>query len=460
MARLPWLLAACLGALSGCAHAPGPLRADLAIVGATVIDTRDGARLPDQTVLVAAGRVLALGPRKSLPVSPGTPIVDAAGRFLIPGLWDMHAHTLWDPVVRGTSLPMFVAHGVTGVRDMGGTLEVMAQVRAERSAGWRPWPRIVAAGQILDGPEPVDPSISRAIATPEEARAAVATLAAAGVDFIKVYTLLPPDAYRAVVDEARRHGLAVAGHVPHGIDAREAASGMRSIEHLRAETGGLCADLAPADCNEVHAALRAHHVWQTPTLVARRQAAFLDSPAFATDPRLASVPAVLRGIWLENRTRTLERLGPQGLAARREAFARQMAEAGALPALGIPVLAGSDAGADFVFAGSGLHEELQWLVDAGLTPLQALQAATLEPARYFGRDDIGRVSPGALADLVLLDANPLADIGNVSRIHGVVLDGRWLDRAALDALVAGAEAAAGGRRPPTFSRSDDARVLP
>ena len=401
-------LAACLVAVlpAGCVHAPPAPAMDLAIVGATVIEPRNGTRHPHLTVLVDDGRIVAMGDMRRVAIPAGTPELDARGRFLVPGLWDMHVHALWDPVVRETFLPLFVANGITGVRDMGGTLEVLAQVRREQAAGDPPWPTIVAAGPILDGPQPVDPSVSLAIDT-----AAEATL----------------------------HGLPVAGHIPYGITVEEATRGMRSVEHLRAETGGLCAELSTKECDAAYSALAAHSVWQTPTLVARRPRARLDDPALVEDPRLAYVPAMLRDIWLANRARRLPQ-APEMAQSRRDDFARERAAAGALPSRGLRVLAGSDAGADFSIPGFGLHDELGLLVEAGLTPAQALRAATSEAADYLGRDDLGGVEAGAVADLVLLDADPLDDIGNTRRIHAVVLRSRLFDRAALDALLEGARA--------------------
>lgn len=433
-------------ALAACRHAPpmpdgDPGRVDLAIVDATVVDPRAAGSRPGQTVLVDDGRIVAVGPVHAVAVPAGTPRVDARGRYLVPGLWDMHVHTLWDPVVRSTFLPLFVANGVTGVRDMGGTLEVLAQVRSEQAATDHPWPSIVAPGPVLDGPQPVDPSISLAIVAPDDARAAVQALAAVPVDFIKVYTLLPPDACRAVVDEAGKHGLTVSGHIPHGITVEEAAAGMRSIEHLRAETGGLCAGLTDADCDAAYDALRDHAVRQVPTLVARRPRAVEDA-GLVDDPRLDYVPGVLRDIWLANRARR-RALSADERQAKRAEYAREVADAGALPARGLHVLAGSDAGSDFALPGFGLHDELALLVEAGLTPAQALQAATSEAADYLGRDDIGTIAPGAVADLVLLSEDPLRDIRNTRRIEAVLLRGRLLDRAALDAMLAGARAAAG-----------------
>lgn len=445
------LLAATL--LAACAHAPAEptVSADLAIVGATVIDPRDGARTPARTVLVDDGRIVAVGAEGTLVVPAEARIVDGHGRYLIPGLWDMHVHALWDPIVRDTFLPTFVAYGVTGVRDMGGTIEVLQQIRAERSAAETrgedpPWPRIVAPGPILDGPEPVDPSISRAISTPDQARAAVAELDALDVDFVKVYTLLPPEAYRAVAEAARGRGLPVAGHIPHGIDAIEAASGMRSIEHMRAETGGLCADMSADRCSTVLATLHARGVRQTPTLVPRRARAHLDDRALTASPELDLIPAVLRAVWFANRDKTLRRSSADDMRARREDFARENAMVAELRARGIPMLAGSDAGADWAYPGSGLHDELELLVDAGLTPREALWMATVGAAEYFGLRDQGWIGAGHAADMVLLDADPLDDIRNTRRISAVVMRGRLYDRVRLDALLERARRAAAAHR--------------
>lgn len=447
------LLLLAAATLVACTHVPAQttVSADLAIVGATVIDPRDGTRTSAQTVLVDDGRIVAVGAEGSLTVPADTQIVDGHGRFLIPGLWDMHVHALWDPIVRDTFLPTFAAYGVTGVRDMGGTIEVLQRIRAERNAAEArgedlPWPRIVAPGPILDGPEPVDPSISRAISTPEQARAAVAELDALDVDFIKVYTLLPPEAYRAVVEEARQRGLPVAGHIPHGIDAIEAARGMRSIEHMRTETGGLCADIPADRCPVVLAALHERGVWQTPTLVPRRGRAFIGDPALIESPELALIPSALRSVWIANRDKTLRRISADGLRTRRDDFGRETAMAAELRARGIPMLAGSDAGADWSFPGSGLHDELVLLTDAGLTPRETLRMATVGAAEYFGLRDQGWIGAGNAADMVLLDADPLDDIRNTRRISAVVMRGRLYDRVRLDALLERARRAAASQR--------------
>jgi len=330
------------------------------------------------------------------------------------------------------------------VRDMGGTLAVLDLVRAGVRAGAVRAPRIIAAGPILDGPKPVDPSVSLAISNAAEARAAVATLARAGVDFIKVYTLLPAPAFRAVIQEAASRGLRVGGHVPADITPVEAAAaGMWSIEHMRTELGGYCTRATAAACEPIIGAFRKYGTWQVPTLAVRRARAYLDVPDVATDPRLEYVPRSLRDQWLSARRRRLEQKGQAGFAALRAEFEDERWLAGELRRGSVPMLAGSDAGADFTYHGFGLHDELAQLVAAGFTPLGALQAATVRAATFLGRDDrTGVIVAGADADLVLVDGNPLADITAVSHIHGVMTRGTWLSRADLDAMMDGARLAA------------------
>ncbi len=421
----PLLLLWLLLTLPACTHSR-PV--DLALTHASVIDVETGAIRRDKTILIAGDRIVEAGgvrPR-------ATRVVDVGGRYVMPGLCDMHVHTLWDPAVRNTFLPLFVAHGITSVRDMGGTLAITNEVRAEIAKGTLIGPRIAAAsGPVLDGPEPVDPSISIAVATVDDARAAVQQLARARVDFIKVYTLLPRDAFFAVMDEARKAGLTVAGHVPADVTPAEASNaGMKSFEHMRSEIALYCSRDQPADCEALMQTFLKNGTWQTPTLAVRRARAYIEDPAKASDSRLQYLPKELRAIWLKNRASKLTR-PPAYFAEIKKQHENEIWLAGVLHRHGVPLLAGSDAGADFSYPGDTLHEELELLVTAGLTPLEALQAATTAPAKFLGQT-------AKHADFVILDANPLDDIRNTRSIRGVVLAGRYLDRAALDALIAGA----------------------
>ena len=271
-----WLRACVVGGLifgSACAprqHQHSTATVTLALVHATIIDVAAGTRLPDMTVLITGNRITDVGPSRSIRIPGGARQIDLRERFLIPGLWDMHVHALFDTIALSTMLPALLANGVTGIRDMGGNVAVMRRARAEQRAGRLVAPRLVASGAVLDGPQPVDPDISFAIRDSAGAVAAVDSLARAGADFIKVYTLLPPDGFYAAVAEARRLGLPVAGHIPFGVSDVAAAPLMRSVEHMRVETGGFCTPTTRAACDSAFAAFRAHHTWQTPTLAVRQ----------------------------------------------------------------------------------------------------------------------------------------------------------------------------------------------
>jgi imidazolonepropionase-like amidohydrolase len=340
----------------------------------------------------------------------------------------MHVHALWDSAVAEAFLPEFVRAGVTGVRDMGGRLEVLTRTRSMVESYDRNWPRVVAAGPVLDGPEPVDPSISIAVGTPQEARRAVDDLAADGVDFIKVYTLLPRDAYFAAVERARALGLPVVGHVPAGVSVREAVvAGQIGIEHLRDELEPFCHQLDPNDCRELLQLFRASSVVNTPTLAvleAKSIPGYRPEGASEAGPE---VPDVVMEFWngsaISHRGR-----GEEYFVNRRAVFAEEMALVGELRRAGATILAGSDAGNPFVYPGGGLHRELELLVEAGLSAREALFSATIEPVRFLGLvDSVGGVRPGLSADLVLLDRNPLEDISNVRTVTVVVLRGRPIE---------------------------------
>ena len=406
----------------------------LAITHVIVVDVAAGRLVPGQNVVVRGGRILAVGDTARVAVPAGATVVDGRGRFLIPGLWDMHVHALFDAEVARTFLPRFVAAGVTGVRDMGGTVEVMRAARFAVLAGTLVGPRIVAAGRILDGPQPADPPVSIAVGTPDQARAAVDSLANSGADFIKVYTLLPRQAYFAALREAARLHLPVVGHVPADVTTLEAAdSGQRSIEHLRDEVEPLC-KAVDAACGRLLDSLRAHRVWLVPTLVVLRAKAILDDSSLIRDSRLGTMPQLVRDAWEGIRSRNQAR-PPAYWREKRARFFGELALTGAAWKDSVSLLAGTDAGALYTYPGSSLHDELAQLVRAGLTPAAALRAATLGPAEFFGATDtLGTVAARKVADLVLLDADPLADIRNTRSIRAVVLRGRLFARDALDAL--------------------------
>lgn len=428
------LLLLMAGALGGAAAAQAQPSGAYAFVDVQVVDVERGRVLPDQTVTIADGRIQHVGTTGTIPLAAGMQVIEASGKYLIPGLWDMHVHALWDAAVAGLFLNHFLAHGVTGIRDMGGTLDVLRMVRQDST---RLRPRIQATGLILDGPEPVSPEVSLAISTPDEARAAVEMLVEAGVDALKVYTLLPADAYAAVLEAGRRHGLPVVGHVPAAVTPGEAAAeGQRSIEHLRDELEPYCTPETVDRCGALIADFTVHETWQTPTLTILRAKVMLDDPAFAEDPRLQTLPALVRAEWAAIRQKRLAERTASEWAAKRARYKGEQWLTGYLHGAGVPLLAGTDAGVLYTFPGSSLHDELALLVEAGLSPWAALRTATWNPAVYMQATALlGSIAPGKYADLVLLHANPLVDIQHTRAIDMVVQGGRLLRREDLDALL-------------------------
>ena len=467
--------------------------AALVIAHVTVVDVESGERRADQTVVVQGERIVAVGPSEELALPTGAVVVDGTGRFLIPGLWDMHSHALlrwrWAAALN-------VAFGVTGIRDMAASipLDEISRLRDDVAGGRTVGPRVVAAGPLIDGAPPIFLEYP-AVETEAEARALVNALADGGADFIKIYTRLPRDLFVAIVAQARRRELRVAGHVPLAVTTAEASdAGLWSIEHayrhrmacataedeiraaLRqqadAEARGdvaayeaieeatfrLAIESYSADrCEALGRRFARNGTWFVPTLVEMRSRfrperhRELGFDSLFTQAALRYVPRRLAARW---RDELAYQFGLRaGLATSGDAFdaaermrAREIETrlrmVGDLHRGGAGILAGTDAFESFplVINGVSLHEELALLVEAGLTPLAALQAATLNPARALNRTrDHGSVAAGKLADLVLLDADPLEDVGNTLRIHAVVLNGRLLDRAALDLLLSRVE---------------------
>ena len=442
---------------------PAPRRDPVvAITRVSVVDVERSRTLADHTVLIRDGRIADVGPSRDVRVSREARVIDGRGRYLIPGLWDMHVHT-----VGGSSeriLPVYVAYGVTGVRDMGTDLDVLRRERDRIRRGETVGPRIVMAGPILDGPlgVPTPPAHRRwriELTDTVRARHVVDSLARAGADFIKVHERLSAPVYLAIAARARRARLPFAGHIPDSVGPLAVvAAGQRSVEHLvnvplpctAAESISLrprgpleallgrcsSADLAPL--YRRFAGPRLHH---TPTLVVQ-QAVALRPDAHPGDPGTRYTPAPVRELMLEAGPFGGP-LPPEDVRRRMRAlFDKRVQQVSALHRAGVPLLVGTDAPG--VAPGWSVHEELRLLVRAGLSSAEALRAATLEPARWLGASDsLGAVSRGRRADLVLLDADPLADIGATRRIRAVVADGRVYDRAALDALLADAAKRAG-----------------
>ncbi|HEX2191434.1 MAG TPA: amidohydrolase family protein [Longimicrobiaceae bacterium] len=466
--RLPFATA--LFAAAACAGEPPPPAvppwsagegAPLAITRVAVVDVNAGdagsALLRDRTVLVRHGRIAAVGPAREVRIPRDARVVDGRGKFLVPGLWDAHAHVSH---AGPGALPVYAAHGVTSVRDLGGRLPVLLAWRRQVREGTLAGPELFVAGPAVEGAYWLDPvlalfssdSVLRAypflersprlrVSSPAGALAAVDSLRRLGVDLVKFRNVRGDEA-RALLSEARRLGIPVAGHAPGGMGLGEAAdSGVRSIEHV--ETAMLrLGDAGPAARRAEFARIARAGTALTPTLLTDRvyrqtpdsvaRAAIADT-AGLLNPRRRRVSRGLLENWrfgLE--TKRLE--GPNDWAG---SHRRQVADLRLAHEAGVPILVGTDLGVALVYPGSGVHEEMRLLVEeGGLSPFDALRGATVLPARSLGvHGRVGAVYPGLEADLVLLDADPLRDVAHTERIRAVVLDGRLFTRAELDALL-------------------------
>jgi imidazolonepropionase-like amidohydrolase len=477
MKRISILAAAALVlAACGRTHAQRPADAPIAITHASVIDVESGRTLRDQTVVVRGSRIAAVGSSSRVAVPAGARTVDGRGKFVIPGMWDMHVHAAY-PGADRLFLPVLAANGVTGAREMFSRLDWVAAARAQIRSGELLGPRIVASGHIIDGDPPMMGGTVVAH-NAAEGRRAVDSLAAAGADFIKVYSHLSRDAFFGIADEAKRRGLPFAGHVPGLVTVGEASdAGMASVEHLtglvdacsplppaeqrkqadavaaagwdsanKVAWGQLPMQLArysPAACRELARKLVRNGTVMVPTFVTNHATSFLDDTTQGLDPRMRYLRAGLKQAWSPRTNPRLSSVTPADWALRHAYYEQQLRIARLLHENGVRFMAGTDLSNPYVYPGFSLHDELRMLTEIGLTPLEALRSATLEPARFLKMaDSLGTVAPGKAADLVVLDADPLADIRNVGRIRAVILRGRLIDAAERERILRQAEAIA------------------
>lgn len=419
----------------------------LALTDVSVIDAA-GLR-HEQTVLLQSDRITAAGPAASVTVPPNTRVLPCRGRFLIPGLWDMHVHL---SVSGPSALPVLFANGVLGVRDLGGSLPEIDAWRAAVGSGRMEGPRILRAGPMLNGRSFNQFQIP--VENAPEARGAVRVLQKTGVDFVKVHAAIGREAYHAVADECRKLGLPFTGHLPRAIRPEEASdAGQVSIEHLGGLFDGVVvAGVEPEKVVDAILRFRAEKAaavfehWAkngtcfTPMLVIERASIHLFSPVATPHDRFISAQA---------RRATGDMMGKYKdtfTPAFVERLQRHLdASTPLVPMMqkaGVRLLTGTDMGSSLLVPGYSLHDELEMLAAAGLDPLQVLTAATQNPARLLGLDDLGSVQPGKRAELVLLDDDPLKDIRHTRKIRAVLSAGSFFDRPALDDLLRQAEASA------------------
>jgi hypothetical protein len=437
-------IACCVFASIGLAttpERPSPQPQTTSILHATIVSVTDGLILTNQTINIE-GRTIRSVAANGPPLT-GARIVDATGRFVIPGLWDMHAHLEF---TGASSLQLYVANGVTGVRDMGSSLDTVLGYRESTQSGVVLGPRIVAAGPSLRQPG-TDASPYRThqlwVDTAADGRAVVQMLKGRGVDFIKVHGQVSRDAYFAIAEEARAQGLPLVGHLPDKITFDEAIdAGQIGFEHMN-DMAIWTACSGPTvyreeSCRAYFEGLGRRGIWETPTLLAYRERLSPNAPASETGKeQLAYATRSLKEYfaWLHRRLPP----DPQIIAMLRSTADVAAVAANDLAKRGVGILAGCDV----MMPGFCVHDELALMVRGGMSTLSALQTATINPARFLGLTrTLGTVAADKDADLVLLDANPLIDIANLKRIRAVVVRGRMVDRPDLDAVLSAVRAAA------------------
>lgn len=411
---------------------PPEMTGSFAIAGATMLNvTGTGpASVADSVVIIRNGRIVAAGPRSQITIPHGMKVVNASGQTLLPGLWEMHTH--YSGVEFG---PALLAAGITTARDCGGEFQFLTSLRDELEKHHGLGPRLLLAG-LVDSSGP-DAFGAVSADTAEEGRAVVARYKAAGFQQIKLYTLLKPDVVKAISEEAHRLGMTVTGHVPSALDAITGVeAGMDQINHLgfvtpvlRAPSGNRSdRNDGPIDLNSERvgkaiAFFQQHHTVVDPTASWGEMAGHSrDVEVSSFEPGIAKAPYTVASKFLS--------LGSP--ASESERFHARMAESraviGALHKAGIPIVAGSDTG----LIGYGLHRELELYVEAGMSPLEAIQAATIIAAHAMNLDDdSGSIEPGKRADLVLVNGNPLQNISDIRKVSRMVTNGRLYDSAKL-----------------------------
>lgn len=437
---------------------PAPVSAPVAIVGVTIIDPASASPAAvDQTILIDGGVIRAVGASATIAVPSSARRIDARGKFAIPGLWDVHVHFMNAGV---TALPVLLAHGVTSVREMGGYIDSTRAWQARMAAGTLVGPRIFTPGPMLESPQYLarvversgrDPRLARrilpyriGIGDAATARRAIDSLTKLGVDFVKIRNTGNAEAFLATLREAKRAGLRVAAHQVIAVSVRDALdAGQSDLEHAILPP---LSRLPAAARDSVYDAFVRNRAWYAPTLVvsksltlsgdSARRVIFGDD-ALRLDERRPYASSWLLEWWEMQVDERAADTSAARTAAAIEAYHSSARDVARMRELGVAILAGSDAGAVLAYPGFSLHEELQLLVeDAGLTPRQALHAATIEPARFARLDPrLGSLTTGSIADIVLLDADPLLDIRNTRRIFAVLQAGRVFARDELDAML-------------------------
>lgn len=476
-----WAVAtAAIATLASCASgniAPFEVTKGTVIQNVTVVNTRDGSLRPGMSIVIDDGTIQRIAAIGSIRVSGTAQLVDVSGKYVVPGFLDMHTHSMFAADRQPPYWPLLIANGITGIREMAGSPELIQRARrlnADSAAGRIDAPEIVLIpGNLLTG-------VNSAAAAVQQ----VQRQKAIGADFIKLISA-NREATLAILAEAKNQGLSVAGHLPPAVSAVDAsAAGWRAIEHFGAGLGILldCADeeanvrrsvlngegappvfspsaiISPMlnraldapfyqrvlnsydgeKCQALAKIFAKNETWQVPTLIRLRTAECSDDQLFRSDPNLIYVDKTTKALWEQLAQQFSSNVPPAAAATFRQYYGMQQKLLKLLKQNGVKMLAGSDLGGIWIIPGFSLHQEFRELAASGLSPLEILQMTTLNGAEFLHREaTMGTVDPGKNADLVLLDADPVADVANLDKISGVFLKGKYFSKENLENLKKG-----------------------
>jgi len=424
-----------------------PAPATLVVRGGTLVDTASAQEIRDRVIVIRGERIEQVGAEASLAIPAGAEIVDVRGKWIIPGLIDSHAHA---QSPEETPFALYLANGVTTIRNPGGNITVLRMTRERLARGELPGPRLFFSGPLLDGMPPVWPEGSLLVDTPQRAKSAVNFLADQGVDFVKVYNNVKEPELKVIVETAKERGLPVAGHIPRSMTMTRAVEvGMTRLEHIRVTGREMLSPEEAAKIDPLPLGTREPMLWQRfdlqsekmralvarlaesqvfldPTLVIAEQTEVPNLEAERNDPN----NQYLSPTWIEEAVKSAKNplfdLPPALQTVAAEAFRKQEQFVGMCSRAGVRIIAGTDGpGIGSLLPGFGLHRELELLVASGLSPAEALRAATSTAAQALGKEDqLGTIAPGRLADMVVLDADPLEGVENLRKIRLVIAGGK------------------------------------
>lgn len=444
---------------------------DIVIENVTVVDIETGELLTNRDVMINGNKISKIVPHALARYRSGT-VIDGRSKYLIPGLWDMHEHLMSSNWYE-TQLPLLRANGITGFREMFGDLATADTARMRMNNNSLPFFRFIASGHIVDGEKPF---WERSVKVADTKRAAqvVDSLKGTKADFIKVYSLLRPDVFLAIAKRSKEQKIPFAGHVPYAVQVTEASNaGMASMEHLYGFLTEACSnseaamavmqkqlyaieqgndverkrmsllwntlvldDFSKERMQNIARTLKRNHTHIVPTLVTLRGKYFSNDSAFTNDPRLRYMSAETLGFWKEMTTNALATNTATEWSNYRKRWQLEKEVMRILIAEKVPIMAGTDADNPYAFPGFSLHDELALYVECGMQPVEALRSATWVPAAFLNMtDSLGSVKEGKFADLVLLEANPLDDISNTSRVFTVIANGKIYGKRYIDSVL-------------------------